>query len=103
MTEIKAWETQAQFALDKALRDQQRVQNLYADSVATLEQLQNASTSVDMAGKALEIAQFNVTYSEVRSPIDGKIVTQMLLKVKLQDLVYWRITLSGSNNPIGNW
>ncbi|HZV44092.1 MAG TPA: efflux RND transporter periplasmic adaptor subunit [Saprospiraceae bacterium] len=78
MTEIKAQETQAQFALDKALRDQQRVQNLYADSVATLEQLQNASTAVDMARKALEIAQFNVTYSEVRSPIDGKVVTQML-------------------------
>jgi len=78
MTEIDAQATQAQFALDKALRDQQRVQNLYADSVATLEQLQNASTAVDIAKKTLQIAQFNVAYSEVRSPIDGKIVTQML-------------------------
>lgn len=78
MTEIDAQATQAQFALDKALRDQQRVQNLYADSVATLEQLQNASTAVDIARKTLQIAQFNVAYSEVRSPIDGKIVTQML-------------------------
>jgi len=78
MTEIDAQATQAQFALDKALRDQQRVQNLYADSVATLEQMQNASTAVDMAKKTLQIAQFNVAYSEIRSPIDGKIVTQML-------------------------
>jgi membrane fusion protein, multidrug efflux system len=78
LTEIDAQATQAQFALDKALRDQQRVQNLYADSVATLEQLQNASTAVDIAKKTLQIAQFNVAYSEVRSPIDGKIVTQLL-------------------------
>ena len=78
MTEIDAQATQAQFALDKALRDQQRVQNLYTDSVATLEQLQNASTAVDIAKKTLQIAQFNVAYSEVRSPIDGKVVTQML-------------------------
>ena len=78
MTEIEAQATQAQFALDKAKRDQQRVQNLYADSIVTLEQLQNASTAVDIAQKTLQIAQFNVAYSEVRSPIEGKIVTQML-------------------------
>ncbi|HJW31136.1 MAG TPA: efflux RND transporter periplasmic adaptor subunit [Saprospiraceae bacterium] len=78
MTEIDAQATQAQFALDKALRDQQRVQNLFADSIATLEQLQNSTTAVDMARKTLQIAQFNVAYSEVRSPIDGKVVTQFL-------------------------
>jgi len=78
MTEIEAQATQAQFALDKAKRDQQRVQNLYADSIVTLEQLQNASTAVDITQKTLQIAQFNVAYSEVRAPIDGKIVTQML-------------------------
>jgi len=78
MTEVEAQATQAQFALDKAKRDQQRLQNLYADSVATLEQMQNASTAVEIAQKTLQIAQFNVAYSEVRAPIDGKIVTQML-------------------------
>ncbi len=78
MTEIDAQATQAQFALDKALRDQQRVQHLYTDSVVTLEQLQNSTTAVDIARKTLQIAQFNVAYSEVRSPIAGKIVTQLL-------------------------
>jgi multidrug efflux system membrane fusion protein len=78
MTEIEAQATQAQFALDKAKRDQQRIQNLYADSVATLEQMQNASTAVEIAQKTLQIAQFNVDYSQVRAPIDGKVVTQML-------------------------
>lgn len=88
MTEIDAQATQAQFALDKALRDQQRAKNLYADSIATLEQLQNATTAVDMAQKTLQIAKFNMAYSEVRSPIDGKVVKQMLQEGKLQDRAY---------------
>lgn len=78
LTEIEAQATQAQFAVDKAVRDHQRVKNLYADSIATLEQLQNAGTGVDMAKKTLQIARFNMSTSEVRSPINGKIVKQFL-------------------------
>ncbi len=78
LTEIEAQATQAQFALDKAMRDHQRVKNLYADSIATLEQLQNASTGVEMAKKTLQIAKFNMSTSEVRSPVNGKIVRQFL-------------------------
>jgi multidrug efflux system membrane fusion protein len=77
MTEIEAQATQAKFALEKAERDRTRVQNLYNDSIATLEQLQNATTAVDMAKKSLQIADFNVAYSEVRSPIEGKVVQQL--------------------------
>jgi RND family efflux transporter MFP subunit len=77
MTEIEAQATQAKFAVEKAERDLTRAQNLYNDSIATLEQLQNATTAVDMAKKTLQIAQFNVAYSEVRSPIDGKVVQQL--------------------------
>jgi RND family efflux transporter MFP subunit len=78
MTEIEAQSTQAKFAVDKALRDQQRVENLYRDSIATLEQQQNATTAVEMAKKTLQIAEFNVAYSEIHSPIDGKVIKQML-------------------------
>jgi len=78
MTEIEAQANQAKFAVDKAQRDLQRVQNLYADSIATLEQLQNATTALDVARKTQQIAEFNVAYSEVRSPIDGKVVRQLL-------------------------
>lgn len=78
MTEIEAQATQAKFALDKATRDQQRIQNLYADSIVTTEQLQNSGTAVDMAKKSLQIAEFNVAYSEVRSPIEGKVIAQLL-------------------------
>ena len=42
LTEINTQVSQAQLGLEKAKRDFQRVQNLYRDSVATLEQLQNA-------------------------------------------------------------
>jgi membrane fusion protein, multidrug efflux system len=78
MTEIEAQANQAKLGVEKAMRDLQRVENLYRDSIATLEQLQNATTGVDMAKKTLQIAEFNVAYSEVRSPIDGKVITQML-------------------------
>ena len=78
MTEIEAQATQAKLAVDKAQRDLQRVRNLYADSIATLEQLQNATTALDVAMKAQQIAEFNVAYSEVRSPIDGKVIQELL-------------------------
>lgn len=78
MQEIDATVGQAQQGVIKAERDLARVQNLYADSVATLEQMQNAGTAVEFAKKNLEIATFNRQYSEVRSPISGKVVKQIL-------------------------
>lgn len=78
MTEIEAQATQAKFAVEKAIRDRQRVENLYRDSIATLEQYQNAGTAVDMAKKTLQIAEFNVAYSQIHSPIEGKVITQLM-------------------------
>jgi len=78
ITEIEAQANQAKFAVEKAQRDQQRVENLYRDSIATLEQWQNATTGVDMAKKSLQIAEFNVAYSQIRSPIEGKVITQLM-------------------------
>ena len=78
MTEIEAQATQARFAVDKAVRDRQRVENLYRDSIATLEQYQNAGTAVDMAKKSLQIAEFNVAYSQIHSPISGKVIKKLM-------------------------
>ncbi len=78
MTEIEAQATQAKFAVEKAMRDQQRVANLYRDSIATLEQYQNAGTAVDVAKKSLQIAEFNVAYSQVYSPIEGKVIKKLM-------------------------
>src|ERR1700676_4163212 len=44
LTEIDASLQQSQLAFDKASRDLQRLTNLFNDSVATLEQVQNAKT-----------------------------------------------------------
>jgi len=78
LTEIEAQATQAQYGLDKAERDLRRVDNLFRDSIATLEQLQNATTAVEVAKKTLQIAQFNVAYSQVHAPIDGKVIKQLM-------------------------
>ena len=78
MTEIEAQATQAEIGVEKASRDLKRVENLYRDSIATLEQFQNAETAVEMAKKYLQIAQFNVAYSEIRSPINGKVVQEFM-------------------------
>src|SRR6187402_2986929 len=78
MTEIEAQANQAKLALEKAKRDLQRIENLYRDSIATLEQWQNASTAVDMANKSLQIAEFNVAYSQIHSPVEGKVISQLM-------------------------
>lgn len=78
LSEIDAKVTQAAEGVSKAERDLQRAQNLHADSVATLEQVQNATTALAVARQNLEIAEFNRKYSEVRAPISGKIVRKLL-------------------------
>jgi len=78
MTEINAQVSQAEQALGKAERDLKRVENLYRDSVATLEQYQNVKTAFEVARHTAEAARFNKKYSEIRSPISGKVVKQIM-------------------------
>ena len=78
MTEINAKVTQAQEGYTMAKRDLERAEKLYQDTVATLEQVQNAQTQFNVAEKTLEIAKFNQSHSEVRAPISGRIVKQVL-------------------------
>jgi RND family efflux transporter MFP subunit len=77
LTEINASLQQAQLAYDKAVRDQQRVQNLYNDSVATLEQVQNAKTAADLAAQQLNSARFNRRFSEIRAEANGFILRKL--------------------------
>lgn len=78
MSEIDAQVRQAEEGLKKTERDMNRVKNLFADSVATLEQLQNVTTAYEVAHKTYDIAKFNKQYSEIRSPISGTIVKQIM-------------------------
>ncbi|WP_293312247.1 efflux RND transporter periplasmic adaptor subunit [Pedobacter sp. UBA5917] len=76
-TDINAQLLQAKLGSEKAERDFQRIQNLYKDSVATLEQLQNSKTNMQQAHQQLNIAAFNQQYSQIRAPKDGYILKKL--------------------------
>jgi len=75
--EINAQVQQAELAVEKARRDFRRTENLYKDSVATLEQLQNGKTTLQQAIQQLNISKFNRQYSEIRAPKDGFILRKL--------------------------
>jgi RND family efflux transporter MFP subunit len=77
-TEINALVSQARLGLEKAQRDFQRVQNLYRDSVATLEQLQNVETGVAIAKEQFEAAQFNRSHSEIHAQANGHVLKKFV-------------------------
>jgi RND family efflux transporter MFP subunit len=74
MSEINAQVSLANTAFEKALRDLARTKNLYADSVATLEQYQNAQSALEAAKSNLEVAKFNRAHSSVAAPGNGKVL-----------------------------
>jgi RND family efflux transporter MFP subunit len=78
LTEIKAQVAQAKLGHEKAARDFQRVTNLYKDSVATLEQLQNAETGLAIAKEQLQAAQFNQSFSEIHAPANGYVLRKFV-------------------------
>lgn len=61
----------------KAQRDLARARALYRDSVATLEQLQDATTAFDITASNLRIAEFNRQYAVIRAPSDGVVLRRM--------------------------
>ncbi|MBD2756199.1 efflux RND transporter periplasmic adaptor subunit [Spirosoma validum] len=77
LTEINAQVSQAQLANEKADRDLGRVKSLYADTAATLEQLQNATTGTNVAKQNLTIAQFNRSYAQIHSTVDGTVTRKV--------------------------
>ncbi len=77
LTEIEAQVAQAKLSFEKAKRDFTRVENLYRDSVATLEKFQNARTGMEVASRQLEAANFNRSYSEIRAVNNGYVLRKM--------------------------
>lgn len=76
-TEIDAGLAQARLSAEKALRDYQRAQQLYRDSVATLEQLQNAETALRIAKEQLRSADFNQHQTEIRAAASGFVLNRL--------------------------
>ena len=73
LTEIESSVSAAREGRDKALRDRARARALYADSVATLAQVEDAQTHLEVAEAQLRAAEFNRQYAVVRAPAAGVI------------------------------
>jgi multidrug efflux system membrane fusion protein len=78
LSEIKGQESLARNGYEKAVRDYTRAKNLYTDSVATLEQMQNAATAMHLAESNLNIVLFNLTHSTITAPENGIILKQFV-------------------------
>jgi RND family efflux transporter MFP subunit len=100
-TEISAQVQQVQLAVQKAARDYQRVQNLYADSVATLEQLQNARTGLDMATQNLSQVSFNQQFSKIYATQDGFVIRKIKNEGELSEPGSAVLIAGGVSNASG--
>ncbi|GGH17425.1 efflux RND transporter periplasmic adaptor subunit [Pedobacter zeae] len=76
-TEISAQVQQVNLAYQKAERDYSRASKLYKDSVATLEQMQNAKTALQVAKQQLDAVKFNQNYSEIRATSSGYVLKKL--------------------------
>ena len=90
LNEVAAKTSQALIAVEKAERDYDRTKALYADSVATLEQLQNAESQLQNAQQNLRAAQFNQNESRIVAPANGTI----------QKILVKENEITGAGNPI---
>ncbi|MBN1306566.1 MAG: efflux RND transporter periplasmic adaptor subunit [Chitinispirillaceae bacterium] len=98
--ELSAYRNKAQTALEKATRDLARVQRLFDDSVATLEQLQNARSAFRAAQSDSAIASFNLTQAVLKAPTAGKILRRL---VERNEVVGPGIPVVIFASTEGNW
>jgi membrane fusion protein, multidrug efflux system len=75
--EINAQVEQSQQALDKAKRDLDRGERLYADKVISLEQLQDLRTQTAMSEAALNSTKFNWNYAAIVAPRDATVLRKL--------------------------
>jgi RND family efflux transporter MFP subunit len=78
LREVDAHVSQARHGYEKARRDFERVQNLFKDSVATLEQLENAETGLAVAKEQLDIADFNKGFSAIHATTNGYVLRKFV-------------------------
>ncbi|MEM6803797.1 MAG: efflux RND transporter periplasmic adaptor subunit [Bacteroidota bacterium] len=79
-SEIQAQVSSAKTALEKAERDLDRGERLFADTVTTLEQVQDLTTARDVAANQLQIAEFNQKYSTIYAPSSGRVLKRFAEK-----------------------
>ncbi len=73
-TEINTVVRQAQLGLEKAERDYRRAQQLFLDSVATQEQMENAQTAFEAAKQDATQAAYNLGHARIHAAFDGYVL-----------------------------
>jgi len=76
-TEVEAQVEQARQLATKAQRDLARGENLYADQVISLEQLQNLRTQAALAQAQLKSIEFNRGYAVITAPGPGVVLRRL--------------------------
>lgn len=75
--EIAAAVAQARALADKAQRDLERGLALFADDVATREQVDDLTTARDVAAANLRAAEFNARFTHIEAPADGIVLRKL--------------------------
>jgi RND family efflux transporter MFP subunit len=76
-TEINSAVEQAQQNAAKAKRDLDRAKALFADGVATEEQVQDLTTAYRVAQAALRSTEFNARFARIEAPDDGVVLRKL--------------------------
>jgi RND family efflux transporter MFP subunit len=75
--EIDAQVSQGNVGLAKAKRDLERVKRLVADSAATIQNLEAATSAYEAAKQGMRVGNFNQKLSKIYAPSSGKILRQI--------------------------
>jgi RND family efflux transporter MFP subunit len=78
--EIFAYFNKAKTAFEKAVRDLSRTRQLYKDSAATFEQMQNAESAFKAAKADVDIARYNRRNTVLTAPATGRILKRLAEK-----------------------
>ena len=68
---------QAREGAAKAKRDLERGQQLFADGVATRENLDDLNTAASVAAAQLRSVEFNASYARITAPADGMVLQKL--------------------------
>ena len=101
LREINTHVSQANHGYEKAQRDFDRTRNLYRDSVATLEQLQNAETALAVAKEQLDAASFNKSFSTIHATANGYVLKKFVNAGQVVDVGDPILLTNGASD--GKW
>lgn len=101
LREVNGHVAQARHGYEKAQRDYNRVKNLFKDSVATLEQLENAETALALAKEQLDITEFNKGFSSIYAPSNGYVLRKFVNAGQVVDVGDPILMTNGASS--GKW